>query len=540
MMTFAEVAIRTSIVVGAGLIVRTAVRHRSASLRHRVVAVTLLATAAVAPLSWLLPVWAVPVPALTARTAPSGADQSIGPTGSTSVASSNGQPARDTGLPLAATLWVLAAAGNGAVFLFGIARLGRLTRRARALNDQRWNRLAEQTCAEYGITRKVALLQTGASDVLATWGLVRPCLLLPRDAREWDDERVRIVLRHELAHVRRHDWIVQIGGEVVRSIYCFNPLVWIACRTLRRDSEHACDDQVIEAGTSPSTYATHLLELARICRPTTGGARPFQGRGLAMLMARPSTLERRIAAMLSSNIDRRSASRRAVATVAAVLFCIALPAALLRAAQTSPLPLKGSVYDPSGAVLPDVELMLEGANNTAVTARTDASGRFEFASIAPGRYVLNASLPAFKTLRYPLELRTARDWDRAITLQVGDLQESITVQAQRMASGGATASAQQPVRVGGNIRVPMKVHDVHPIYPASMRAAGREGVVPIEAIISRDGNVYTARVLSAQVHPDFAAAALDAVRQWRFTPTLLNGEPVEVVMTVSVTFRLAE
>jgi protein TonB len=86
----------------------------------------------------------------------------------------------------------------------------------------------------------------------------------------------------------------------------------------------------------------------------------------------------------------------------------------------------------------------------------------------------------------------------------------------------------------------MKVRDVHPTYPASMRAAGREGVVPIEAIISRDGSVSTARVLSAQVHPGFAAAALDAVRQWRFTPTLLNGEPVEVVMTVSVTFRLAE
>jgi TonB family protein len=187
-----------------------------------------------------------------------------------------------------------------------------------------------------------------------------------------------------------------------------------------------------------------------------------------------------------------------------------------------------------------VELTLEGANNTAVTTTTDASGRFELASIAPGRYVLNASLPAFKTLRYPLELRTARDWDRAITLQVGDLQESITVQAQRITSASATASAQQPVRVGGNIRVPMKVRDVHPTYPASMRAAGREGVVPIEAIISRDGSVSTARVLSAQVHPGFAAAALDAVRQWRFTPTLLNGEPVEVVMTVSVTFRLAE
>ena len=73
-----------------------------------------------------------------------------------------------------------------------------------------------------------------------------------------------------------------------------------------------------------------------------------------------------------------------------------------------------------------------------------------------------------------------------------------------------------------------------------MRAAGREGVVPIEAIIGMDGTVTSVRVLTAQVHPDFAIAAVDAVRQWRFTPTLLNGSPVDVVMTVSVSFKLAD
>jgi protein TonB len=73
-----------------------------------------------------------------------------------------------------------------------------------------------------------------------------------------------------------------------------------------------------------------------------------------------------------------------------------------------------------------------------------------------------------------------------------------------------------------------------------MRDAGREGVVPVEAIIGVDGTVTSVRVLSAQVHPDFAVAAVDAVRQWRFTPTLLNASPVEVLMTVSVTFTLSD
>jgi len=62
--------------------------------------------------------------------------------------------------------------------------------------------------------------------------------------------------------------------------------------------------------------------------------------------------------------------------------------------------------------------------------------------------------------------------------------------------------------------------------------------VPLEAIIDAQGRVSSVRVVSAQVHPDFSIAAVDAVRQWRFSPTLLNGTPVDVVMGVSVAFTL--
>jgi protein TonB len=73
-----------------------------------------------------------------------------------------------------------------------------------------------------------------------------------------------------------------------------------------------------------------------------------------------------------------------------------------------------------------------------------------------------------------------------------------------------------------------------------MREAGLEGVVPMEALIGPDGTVASVRVLSAEVHPAFARAAEDAVRQWVFSPTLLNGVPVEVEMTVSVQFSLED
>jgi protein TonB len=126
-------------------------------------------------------------------------------------------------------------------------------------------------------------------------------------------------------------------------------------------------------------------------------------------------------------------------------------------------------------------------------------------------------------------------------LEVGKLQETVNVSATRVAAGPyATPPGAQPVRIGGNIRAPRKLVDVRPVYPPEMRTAGREGVVSLEAIIRGDGSVGSVRVLTAEVHPDFAIAAADAVRQWRFSPTLLNGSPVEVVMDVSIAFKLSD
>jgi TonB family protein len=258
-------------------------------------------------------------------------------------------------------------------------------------------------------------------------------------------------------------------------------------------------------------------------------------------MARPSTLERRIADMLNPALDRQALSRRALGLTAALLLAVTLPTAALRAGQSGPALLSGSIYDATGAVLPGVEVTLEDVTQMKVQSRTDASGRFTFSNVQPGRYVLQASLPGFRALRQEFDLSARPDWDRAITLQVGDIQESITVSEKRAAAPSAPASTgPQRIRVGGNIRVPRKLVDVHPVYPMSMRQAGLEGVVPIDAVIGQDGTVTSVRVVSAQVHPDFAIAAVDAVRQWKFSPTLLNGAPVEVVMTVSVAFKLSD
>ena len=96
---------------------------------------------------------------------------------------------------------------------------------------------------------------------------------------------------------------------------------------------------------------------------------------------------------------------------------------------------------------------------------------------------------------------------------------------------------QAPVRVGGNIKPPTKTRDVKPVYPEEALASRVQGVVIIEATIDPLGNVSTARVLRGQ--PLLDQAALDAVKEWQFTPTTLNGAAIPVIMTVTVNFTMS-
>ena len=93
-----------------------------------------------------------------------------------------------------------------------------------------------------------------------------------------------------------------------------------------------------------------------------------------------------------------------------------------------------------------------------------------------------------------------------------------------------------PIRVGGGIQAPKKIKDVKPVYPPEAQSARVQGIVIIEATIAPDGKVTTARTLRSI--PPLDQAALDAVLQWEFTPTLINGAPVAIVMSVTVNFAL--
>ena len=112
--------------------------------------------------------------------------------------------------------------------------------------------------------------------------------------------------------------------------------------------------------------------------------------------------------------------------------------------------------------------------------------------------------------------------------------DAIAAKAKADAAAARATAKVAPVRVGGQIKTPIKFKDVPPVYPAIAKSAGVSGVVTIEATIGPDGKVTEAKVVRSI--PLLDQAALDAVRQWEYTPTLLNGVPVPVLVTVTINF----
>jgi hypothetical protein len=134
----------------------------------------------------------------------------------------------------------------------GMLSLGRLGRNAQRISDGPWISLLGELAAEMGVKRRVRLLLSGRRSMPMHWGILRPRLLLPASAKGWPADRVRLVLLHELGHVRRRDCLAQLAAQIVCALYWFNPLVWVASRRMQLESEAACDDLTLRAGYKPS------------------------------------------------------------------------------------------------------------------------------------------------------------------------------------------------------------------------------------------------------------------------------------------------
>ena len=273
-------------------------------------------------------------------------------------------------------LWAIGAGVSLAILLSGAIWLSWLGAKATDAGD-RWRAEAEVLRARMGMSRPVRILVTAHPALLVTWGAIAPVILLPRRCAESGPaDRIRLVLVHEFAHLVRRDWLIQLAGEVARAINWFNPLFWIACARLRRESEYACDDIVLDLGIGGTSYATHLIDLART----------FSVHGRTWLpapsIARPSTLERRVRAMLNPQLNRRPVSMLRRAALAAFLLAIAVPIAAASQAFGDD---KRPGHRPVRAAATRRPVRLASTSSDAVY-RSDArmrSGSFELAAVPP-------------------------------------------------------------------------------------------------------------------------------------------------------------
>ena len=554
--------IKMSLVILLALGVMELMRKRSAALRHWVLAVVVGCAAAMPVLDAVrpaFPLWPLRSDSLqaseTSQTAgrvqsmtqpvtrrapavPAGGNASSDPTGISNALS------LERISPVLRTVWLSGLVASVLVLLAGLGRLTWLAARSHPVTTGRWSELATETAGAYRLHRPVVLLQSDHPSLLVTWGFAVPKVILPAAAIQWSDDRARVVLWHELAHVRRGDWVVQMFVEFLRAIFWFNPLLWVLSRRLRLESEHACDDEVMSRGVEGADYATHLVDLARVLGRSSRTVLPGFP---APAMARPSSLERRVRAMLN---DRQNRTPTTGSTRVIIVAALLATTVAIAAAQNVFSTFSGSVRDSQGGVLPGVTLVLSNTQReTKYEVKSSRAGSFEFVGLQSGDYDLEARIPGFVTLRQSLSV-SGQNLDRDLVLQVGSLEETVTIvdpEKYDPAGGAVRQGSPRPVGacaaptsggIGGQIRAPIRIRNLSPQYPQTLHGTGTEGDVVMDGHIGLDGFIRDLQVRN-QAHPDFASAATSAVSEWQWDQTLLNCVPVEVFITVTARFRPA-
>ncbi len=352
-------AVRAAVVLAGGLGACAFLSRSAAATRRFVLALTLGAAIIVPVAASVGPRWTVDAPAglsvfahesasEAAQSAPSPSE----PSGRERTAS---QPPATSRGGLAATdvivlAWLAVAAALLARAAGSQLRARALVGRTTAVESAAWVDAAKHVALGRGVEVR-ASCELGSP---AVTGLLRPTIVVPRGALGWPVERCRLVLVHELAHVRRRDVLVQAIADVACALHWFNPLVWACARRLHVEREIAADDAVLAAGVRPSRYAEELVAVA------TAVALP----SAALAMAERSSLEARIASILASRLARAPLAARGTVAVLAAGAAFAAAAActapevspVARVTEVAPAPRAGTANDPAIQLVAEEEM----------------------------------------------------------------------------------------------------------------------------------------------------------------------------------------
>ena len=312
------------LLVAAGALAARMLRRASATSRHVLWTAVLGGVLVLALVAPLRPAWALPVglPAalrVESTREPSGAEALERVPSSDAASALGAEPTSSLRWQSSATrilvlLWALGVVLFALRLVAGRVTLLRSERAARTLE-----RGPARALLDSAGMRGVRLIESSAASVPATWGTFRPVIALPTVAVGWSRERLAAVLTHELAHVRRRDALTRLGADLCRALLWFHPAVWLARARMLAESERACDDAVLAAGTADVPYAETLVELAGAFH---GGVRS------TMAMADVRDLEDRLRAILDPTVRRESPRSVLASGPALALFVTAAMAGL--------------------------------------------------------------------------------------------------------------------------------------------------------------------------------------------------------------------
>ncbi|HET6567949.1 MAG TPA: M56 family metallopeptidase [Rhodothermales bacterium] len=350
----AALLVKATLILGLAWIVGGLLRRKSAAVRHALWSLAFSALILLPILTLSVPAWPVALPGwLTPSISDPSAvlvDRQTGTDGRHADPEGTGPamiqvegaipevaaepplpattPASERGASLPTGMLLLAGWSVVAALLLlrllvRLSRIGNLTRGAIYEAGNPAACMANVLTRELGVRRTVRVLHHPRIPMPVTWGIYRPAILLPLEARRWSRERLRAVLAHELAHISRLDYVVHLVSEAACAVYWVNPLVWAARRRLYAEQERACDDLVLNMGTRSFEYAEHLLHVARAFH-----TRRVPGGGIAM--ARETGLKGRVRAILDQRRNRRPLSHPGWLFLTLAVACAALPLAALR------------------------------------------------------------------------------------------------------------------------------------------------------------------------------------------------------------------
>jgi TonB family protein len=348
---FVNAALKSSVIFGVAWLAATLLRHRSAAARHLVWTAAAAAVIALPILSIALPglhvpgAWAPLPTGLLFQTTVTASPTTLAATGVSHVlsnASANPGAWRLDWIRIILLAWAAGAVAGLLQMLLAAVAVARVRRSTTPFGDANYCR---QLAWSLGIRHAVEVLEAAPGTMPMTFGILRSAILMPADAVAWCDERRRVVLLHELAHVRRGDTATHILARTALALNWWNPLAWTAWRQFLKERERATDDLVLQAGARASEYASHLLEVARTMQsgPAMGWA--------AIAMARPSQLEGRLLAILDPRVNRQSPRRAS-----------AMLAILIAVAAVAPLAAVQSQDSLAQVMSPDVEATIRAAN----------------------------------------------------------------------------------------------------------------------------------------------------------------------------------